>query len=399
MRSTTARMPAPADSELAQILTVVRELVHQDLEPLEASLDRERELPHDLLRRVASLGLMGLMVPPEYGGLGLGLDAYCWIAEEMARAPAAIADLFTVTNTVGVLPLVADGSEAQKTTWLPRVTGGEALVAFCLTEPNAGSDVAAMESRAEALADGQGYAISGIKHFITAGAIAELYIVFARVSSGARDSGRSGARNEITAFLVERGSPGLRVARMNETMGPNPELLAELHFEDCRVGVDQVLGRVGDGFRVATRNLAVGRLAVAASAVGSAQKLLELACAYAKSRVQFGRSLASNQAIQFMLADVAVEVQAARAMLHEAARAYDLGHCNAAEAAKVKLFASEMVGRAADVALQVHGGTGYMADSPVQRLYRKVRASRIYEGSSEIMRMVIARDLLADASG
>jgi acyl-CoA dehydrogenase len=177
-------------------------------------------------------------------------------------------------------------------------------------------------------------------------------------------------------------------------MGPKPDLLAELHFDECRVGPDQVLGRVGDGFGVATRNLAVGRLAVAAAAVGSAQKLLEMATAYARSRIQFGRPIAANQAIQFMLADVAVEVQAARALLHEVASRYDAGERDVAEAAKAKLFASEMVGRAADIALQIHGGMGYMAESAVQRLYRKVRASRIYEGSSEIMRMVIARDLL-----
>ncbi len=398
MTTSPAAWRPRVDPDLAQMLRVVREFVRRELEPLDAALDRGGELPPDALRQVGSLGLMGLMVPTEYGGLGLGLDAYCWVAEEMACAPAAFADLFTVTNTVGVLPLLADGTEAQKRAWLPRVTSGGALVAFCLTEPKAGSDVAAIETRAEPLPDGQGYAISGIKHFITAGAIADLYIVFARVASAdGRDGGRGAARREITAFLVERGAPGLRVARLNETMGPKPDLLAELHFQDCRVGPDQVLGHVGDGFGVATRNLAVARLAVAAAAVGTAQKLLELATSYAKTRIQFGRPLAANQAIQFMLADVAVDVAAARAMLHETARRYDEGSRNAAEAAKVKLFATEMVGRAADVAVQIHGGMGYMAESPVQRIYRKVRASRIYEGSSEIMRMVIARDLLSDA--
>jgi acyl-CoA dehydrogenase len=382
------------DPELTQMLGVVRELVRHELEPLDGALDRSGELPRDLLRQVGALGLMGLLVPTAYGGLGLNLDAFCWIAEEMARAPAVIADLFTVTNTVGALPLLADGTEDQKRAWLPRVAGGESLVAFCLTEPNAGSDAAAIQTHAKVLPNGQGYAISGIKHFITAGAVADLYIVFARVPHNRRDGARAGARREISAFLVERGTPGLRVARMNETMGPKPDLLAELHFDECRVGPDQVLGRVGDGFGVATRNLAVGRLAVAAAAVGSAQKLLEMATAYARSRIQFGRPIAANQAIQFMLADVAVEVQAARALLHEVASRYDAGERDVAEAAKAKLFASEMVGRAADIALQIHGGMGYMAESAVQRLYRKVRASRIYEGSSEIMRMVIARDLL-----
>jgi acyl-CoA dehydrogenase len=294
--------------------------------------------------------------------------------------------LISGNNGIGVQGLILDGSEAQKQRWLPRLASGEWIAAFALTEPGAGSDAQALETRA--VRDGDRYILNGTKHYISRGDVAQLTTVFAVTDPALR------ARGGITAFAVEKGTPGFRVARIQESMGSDVVKQAELVFEDCAVPVENVVGEVGQGFACAMRVLDLGRLSLAARCLGTMEELLAVSVAHAQGRVQFGRPIAEQQAVQHMLADTATEIALTRPALYAAAARRDAGERVTHEAAMLKLFASEALGRAADRAVQIHGGMGFMKDCVVEGIYREARMMRIVEGTSEIQRLVIARGVL-----
>lgn len=354
---------------------------------MERAVETDDKIPDELVREMGSLGFFGLPFPEEYGGAAAGDLGYCVALEEFGRAPAAFSNLIGAHTSIGSMSIFLGGSDEQKQRFLPDLTSGRKLAAFSITEPGSGSDAASIQTTARL--DGDRWILNGTKIWVTNGPIADVVVAYA-----ASDRAK-GPRGGITAFIVEKGFPGFRVGRVDEKMGLRGSYTGELIFEDCEVPAENVLGPVGAGFRTALGALEVGRISLAAGAVGSSAYLLELAVAHAKRRTQFGRAIATNQAIQWMLADSAVEIHAARLMVYDAAWKLDQGKRPSLEAAMVKLYASEMAGRVADRVLQIHGGMGYMKDSPVERAYRDARILRIYEGTSEVQRMIIAEELLA----
>lgn len=374
----------PQDVELLQAQT--RRLVDRDLRPRTLEIERERRIPDELVAKLRELGYFGLTIPERYGGLGLSTLAHLVVQEELGRAHAAFNMLISGNNGIGVMGIVLSGSEAQKERWLPRLASGEWIAAFALTEPNAGSDAQAIETRA--VRDGDRFILNGTKHYISRGDVADLVTVFAATDATRR------ARGGITAFVVEKGTPGFRVARIQESMGSDVIKQAELVFEDCAVPVDNVVGEIGKGFATAMRILDLGRLSLAARCLGTMTELLAVSVEHARNRVQFGKPIAEQQAIQHMLADTATEIAVIRPALYAAAQRRDGGETVTQEAAMLKLFASEALGRAADRAVQIHGGMGFMRDCVVEGIYREARMMRIVEGTSEIQRMLIARGVL-----
>jgi acyl-CoA dehydrogenase len=381
------RVELSQDVELLR--TQTRRLVDRELRPRTLEIERDKRIPDELIAQLRSLGYFGLTIPEPYGGLGLSTLAHVVVQEELGRAHAAFNMLISGNNGIGVMGIVLGGSEAQKQRWLPRLASGEWIAAFALTEPNAGSDAQAIETRA--VRAGDRFIINGVKHYISRGDIADLVTVFAVTDANARAGGR------ITAFVVEKGTAGFRVARIQESMGSDVVKQAELVFEDCAVGIDNVIGEVGQGFATAMRILDLGRISLAARCLGTMEELLALSAAHAKNRVQFGKTLAEQPAIQHMLADTATEIAMVRPALYAAARRRDSGESVTHEAAMLKLFASEALGRAADRAVQIHGGMGFMRDCVVEGIYREARMMRIVEGTSEIQRMLIARGVLERA--
>ena len=372
--------------DLRQLRDTVRDFIQRVVIPLEPEIEREDRVPDHLYRQMQEMGLFGITIPPEYGGLGVGPLGYTLISEEVGHAHGSIRTLIGINNGIGSRILVLQGSEDQKRRYLPRLAAGEMLAAFALSEPGAGSDSAAIETTATR--SGDRYLLNGTKHFITNGPRADVVTVLALTDRARR------ARGGITAFLVEKGSPGFRVGRIQETMGGKGCLRSELIFEDCAIPVEQRIGREGQGFELAMACLAEGRIAYAAFCVGTAERLLGMSRDYAKLRVQFGKPIAQFQAIQFMLAEMATEIHAARMATYNAAWKCDRGEKCDVEASMAKLFASEVAGRAADRAVQIHGGMGYAKDLAVERIYRDARLYRIAEGTSEIQKVVIARHLL-----
>jgi len=376
----------PADVELLRAQT--RRLVDRDLRPRTLETERERRIPEELVAKLRELGYFGLTIPERYGGLGLSTLAHLVVQEELGRAHAAFNMLISGNNGIGVIGIIQVGSDAQKQRWLPRLASGEWIAAFALTEPNAGSDAQAIETRA--IRDGDRFILNGTKHYISRGDIADLVTVFAVTDPSVR------ARGGITAFVVEKGTPGFRVARIQESMGSDVVKQAELFFEDCVVPAENVVGDVGQGFATAMRVLDLGRLSLAARCLGTMEELLWLCAAHARARVQFGKPIGEQQAIQHMLADTATEIAMLRPALYEAASRRDAGEGGVVtqDAAMLKLYASEALGRAADRAVQIHGGMGFMRDCVVEGIYREARMMRIVEGTSEIQRMLIARGVL-----
>lgn len=372
------------------MLETVRRFVRQDLEPITKQVEDEDRIPDNIVQKMRDLGLFGLSIPEEYGGLGMSVLGECLVYEELSRVNACFRTRIGTNNGIGSQGIVIDGTEDQKKTYLPRLASGEWIGVFALTEPEAGSDAANIQTTAELRGDT--WVINGRKHFITNGDIADLATVFAVTDKAGK------ARGGITAFLVEKTYPGFYVGAIERKMGMRGSHTCELLFDDCRVPAENVIGglsMVGKGFKTAMKVLDKGRLTMGASALGSAQRLLELSVEYAKQRVQFGRPIGEFQAIQFMLADMATQIYAARQMLYHAASLRDKkGTAVVKEASMVKLFCTEMANRVADMAVQIHGGMGYMKDFPVERYYRDLRLTRIYEGTSEIQRLVIARELL-----
>jgi acyl-CoA dehydrogenase len=373
--------------ELQLLGRTVRDFVETRLRPIEKEVEDRDEIPAEIVREMAGLGFFGLPFPEEYGGAGAGDLGYCVALEQFGRTSAAFSNLIGAHTSIGSMSIYLGGTDDQKRRYLPDLTAGRKIAAFSLTEPSSGSDAASIQTTARN--DGGRWLLSGTKIWVTNGPIADVVVVYA-----ANDRSK-GARGGITAFIVEKGFAGFRVGKVDEKMGLRGSKTGELIFEDCEVPDENVLGgQPGSGFRTALGALDIGRVSLAAGAVGTAQYLLELGIAHAKRRTQFGRPIASNQAIQWMLADSAVEIHAARLMVYDAAAKLDRGVRASREAAMVKVYASELANRVADRVLQIHGGMGYMKDSPVERAYRDARILRIYEGTSEVQRMIIAEELL-----
>lgn len=376
-----------SDEQLA-LRQRVRRLAEEQLAPIAAEVDESHSLRWDVVRILAEAGLFRLVIPREYEGEGISAVSVCLTREELARV-SAHADSAFVMQGLGSYPIVNAGSEEQKRRYLPPIARGEAIASFALTEPEAGSDVAALQSTA--VLDGDFYVLNGEKRFISNAGDAHTYTVFAKTDPSAGPRG-------ISAFVVTADTPGL-VATQNMYLLAE-HVIGELRFRDCRVPRANLLGREGEGFRIAMRNLDIYRPSVGAAAVGMAQAALEEAVRYTQRRVQFGRPLAELDVVQYKLADMATELDAARLMVYRAALLRDRGAERVAkEASMAKLFATEAAQRVIDQALQLHGGMGLLKGTVVERMYREVRALRIYEGTSEIQHIVIARQLLREFEG
>ncbi|MBP6631530.1 MAG: acyl-CoA dehydrogenase family protein [Kofleriaceae bacterium] len=376
----------PSEEQLA-VQRTAREAAERLLAPRAADRDRDGTFPEAELRELAKLGLLGVAVPEELGGAGSDPIAYSLAMQELARVDASVAVAVSVTNMVGEL-IAAVGTDVQRRRWVPGLTSGALLCgAFALSEPQAGSDPAAMTTRAEPIAGG-GFRLSGTKQWITSGDRAGVLVVWAMTDPAAGHKG-------ITAFLVPGGAPGLTVARLEDKMGLHGSSTAQLVLDGVEVDADAVLGGIGGGFRLAMMALDGGRIGIASQALGIARGALEAAVRYARERTQFGQPIIQHQAIGNMLADAATWLEAGTLMTLRAADLKAKKRSFTLAASMAKLFATEHAGRVCDIALQVHGGYGYVRDFPIERAYRDVRVTRIYEGTSEIQRLVIARQLIA----
>ena len=371
-----------------ELLAAVRRFVDGRLVPLEAQVDADDAVPPDVVAEMCDLGLFGLTIPEAYGGLGLGMEDEVRVAMELGRTSPAFRSVFGTTIGIGSQGIVIDGTEAQKQYWLPRMARGELIASFCLTEPEAGSDAAALRTRAHRRGDR--YVLEGTKRYITNAPRAGVFTVMARTADTERPA------DGISAFIVDAATPGIRLGRPEKKMGQRGAPICDVVFDGCEVPADAIIGGVeGRGFRTAMKVLDRGRLHIAGICVGTAGRLIDEMTRYARERRQFGQAIADFQLVQAMLADSETERRAARALVLEAARSRDAGGRVTMEAAMAKYFASEMVGRVADRAVQVFGGAGYVADYGIERFYRDVRLFRIYEGTSQIQQLVIARELLA----
>ncbi len=369
------------------ILSGVRRLVDEVLIPAEAETDQTGAVPPAIAEQIRDFGLYGLTVPADYGGLGLSVAQEVAVVFELCRASPSFRSLIGTTVGVGGKTIALDGTPEQKQRYLPSIARGETVVSFCLTEPGSGSDAAGL--RTSARKDGDSWVLNGTKRFISNAPTADLFSVMARSEAGSQGS------RGVSAFLVEATTPGVQVQQPWDKMGQRGAAVADVVFEDVRVPADALLGGLeGQGFRTAMKVLDGGRIHIAAVAVGLATRLLEEATAYAKDREQFGEPLAQFQLIQGMLADSETERLAARALVEAAAMRADAGTNVRREAAAAKLFATEACWRIADRAVQIHGGYGYMRDYAVERLFRDARLLRLFEGTSQIMQVVIARDML-----
>jgi alkylation response protein AidB-like acyl-CoA dehydrogenase len=368
------------------IRDTVRHFMDAEVRPAIRARDREEKFASGELRKIGELGCCGMLVPESGGGSGADTISYTLMLEEVARVDASMAVALSVTNSLAAFPVFKYGAEAQRRKYLPRLARGEILGAFCLTEPHAGSDSAAITT--SATRHGDAYHLSGTKSWVTNGGEAGLYVIFAKTDLSAGSRG-------VTAFLVEPSFPGFRVARYEDKMGLRTSRSAEITLTDCEVPQENRLGEEGQGLKIALELLDGGRVGIAAQAVGIAQGALEASATYAKQRRAFGKTIGDFQAVQWMLADMQTEIEAARALVHNAAWMRDTGAPRlGAHASRAKLYAGEMVNRVVYKAVQIHGSLGYSRESDVERMYRDARVITIYEGTSEIQRMIIARDLL-----
>jgi butyryl-CoA dehydrogenase len=368
----------------AMIRDMARSFATERLAPFAAEWDREQRFPAAAVRAMGELGLLGMLVPEEWGGAGVDYLSYALAVEEIAAGDGSCSTIMSVQNSVGCLPVLRFGSQAQKQRYLRALATGQMLACFCLTEPGAGSDAAGIQTRARR--DGGSYVLDGAKQFITNGSTAGLAIVLAVTHPGARKRG-------ISAFLVPTATPGFRVERLETKLGIRASDTAHILLEGCRVPADALLGAEGEGLRIALANLEGGRIGIAAQAVGLARAAHAAALTYAQQRRAFGEAIIEHQAVAFRLADMATQIAAARALTHAAAQARDDGAPALKLASMAKLFASEMAEEVASNAIQIHGGYGYLADFAVERIYRDVRVCKIYEGTSDIQRLIIARNL------
>jgi len=371
------------------IRDTVRQFMENEVRPSVKQRDREGRFATAEIQKLAELGCCGMLMPEEWGGPGLDAISYVLMIEEVARIDAAMATSLSVTNSAVQVPLLSFGSDAQKKKYLHRLATGEILGSFCLTEPQAGSDAAGLQARATRSANPEPnapYILNGTKTWVSNGSVADVFIVFAKTDP---DGGGKG----ITAFLVEPGFKGFRIGRHEEKMGQHSSPSVEIILNDCEVPAENRVGEEGQGLKIALSALDNGRIGIAAQAVGVAQGALEAAAAFAKQRRAFGKNIAEFQAIQWMLADMQTEIEAARGLVHHAAWLKDSGGRMGSAASKAKLYATEMANRVAAKAVQIHGSVGYSRETDVERIYRDARVMTIYEGTSEIQRVIIAREL------
>src|SRR5438552_9916750 len=377
--------PLPEDLQLLQ--RSVRAFVEEQLLPRATEIETSDRIPSDVIAQMAGMGLFGIGFREAVGGQGFGKLGYCVAVEQLARANASLWNV--IGGSAGLCGTAIDigGPDEMRARYLPDLLSAKRIGAYGLSEPGAGSDAGGLQTTARR--DGDGYVIDGAKTFITNAPIADVFTVFATLD-------RAAGSKAITAFVVERDTPGLEVGPNDEKMGLHGSTTAQLFFRELRVPATQRIGEEGKGFQIALRTLDYGRMGLAAHAVGAAQRLLEACVAHAKTRTQFGKPIGVNQAIQWPIADAATEIHAARLMVYDAAARADRGERVTDRAAMAKLFATELLGRVADAAVQIHGGMGYMKELWIERAYRDARIYRIYEGTSEIQRLVIASGLLAD---
>jgi alkylation response protein AidB-like acyl-CoA dehydrogenase len=370
--------------EQTLVRDTMRSFAQGELAPNAARWDREHHFPREQLHALGALGALGIVVPERWGGAGLDYVSLAVTLEEIAAGDGATSTIVSAQNSVVCGPLNAFGTDAQRERYLKPLARGEQFGCFCLTEPHTGSDAGAITTRAER--DGEHWVLNGVKQFITTGKNADVAIVFAVTD-------RAAGKRGISGFVVETATPGYVVARVEEKLGQRASDTAQILFENCRVPATNLLGRPGEGYRIALSNLESGRIGIAAQSVGMARAAFDAALAYARERTAFGKPLTEHQAITFKFADMATEIAAARQLVLHAAALRDAGQPCLEEASMAKLFASEMAERVASAAIQIHGGYGYVADFPVERIYRDVRVCQIYEGTSEVQRLVIGRAL------
>lgn len=373
--------------DFGQVLDAVREFVRKEVVPRETEIDERDEIPAQVREKAAELGLFGWALPEEYGGLGLCMAEDVRLAIELGYTTPAFRSLFGTNNGIAGQAIVNYGTPDQRTRWLPRLAAGQAIASFALTEAEAGSDPSGLTSKA--IRDGDRYRVTGVKRFITNAPLAELFVVFARTDP------ESTGRHGISALLVPAGAAGVTVGPHDPKMGQAGAWTAEVSFEDVEVSTDALIGEEGQGFAIAMASLARGRLHIAALCVGMAERALGEAVEYAKTARQGGHPIGEFQLVQALLAESYAELAAGRAMVHEAAAKYDSREDRKLGPSSAKLFCSEMLGRVADRAVQVHGGMGYVRGVTVERIYRDARLFRIYEGTSEIQKLVIGRQLLS----
>jgi acyl-CoA dehydrogenase len=373
-----------------QLVDLIERFVRERLVPNEERLAEEGKLPEDILEEMKALGLFGLTIPEEYGGLGLTMEEEILVAIALGRTSPAFRSIMGTNNGIGSAAVVFNGTEAQKQKYLPKYASGEWISCFCLTEPDAGSDAASLKT--SAVRDGDHYILNGTKRYITNAKVAHTFNVMART-----DPENKGARG-ISSFIVERDTPGITLGSVDKKMGQSGSMTCDVIFEDCRVPADNLIGEEGEGFITAMKVLDRGRLHISGVSVGVAERLIKDALEYALQRKQFGKPIAEQQLIQGMLADSQTETYAAKCMTLETARKRDNGENISTESSACKLFATEMVGRVADRAVQIHGGAGYMSEYAVERFYRDVRLFRLYEGTSQIQQVIIARNMMREFS-
>ncbi|GAB3435844.1 acyl-CoA dehydrogenase family protein [Massilia solisilvae] len=372
------------------LLDTLSRFVRERLVPAENEVAETDQIPADIVAEMRDIGLFGLCIPEEYGGLGLTMEEEVLVAFEIAKTSPAFRSLIGTNNGIGSQGLIVDGTEEQKNHYLPKLASGELIASFALTEPGSGSDAASL--RTSARRDGDHYVINGTKRFITNAPEAGVFTVMARTNPDIKGAGG------ITAFIVEKGTPGLNIGKTDKKMGQKGAHTSDVIFEDCRVPAANIIGgKEGVGFKTAMKVLDKGRLHIAAICVGAAERMLDDALRYAMERQQFGKPIAEFQLIQAMLADSKAEIYAARSMVLDAARRRDSKQDISTEAACCKMFASEMCGRVADRAVQIHGGAGYVSEYAIERFYRDVRLFRIYEGTTQVQQLVIARNMIKHA--
>lgn len=373
--------------EETMIQDAARQYVQEKIAPFSAEWDRNKTFPKDALSGLGELGFYGMLVPEEWDGCDIGYFSAALVIEEIAAGDAACSTIISVTNSVGCMPILNFGNDEQKEKYLKPMAGGEKLGAFCLTEPHAGSD--ASDLRTKAKLDGDHYLLNGVKQFITSGQSADVAIVFAVTDASAGKKG-------ISAFIVETNTPGYLVTNIENKMGQHASDTAQITFEDCKIPKANLLGKEGQGYKIALSGLEGGRIGIASQCVGIARAALEAAKNYALERTAFGKEIYKHQAIGFKLADMATQLDAARLMVQRAARLKDAGQTCLKEASMAKLFASETAEKICSNAIQVFGGYGYLNDFPVERYYRDVRICQIYEGTSEVQKLVISRSVMTD---
>lgn len=373
-------------AELAEMRPSIRRFVTERMEPLARRIDATGEVPEEATAELRGQGYLGMRLPQDVGGGDFNLSTYCLVMEEMGRSHRVFTLMMDASSGLTPIAISRHGTGAQRQKYLPHLADGSWLASFGLTEPGAGSDAAALSTRAEKR-DG-GWVINGLKHYISGAHRAQVIMVLALTDPARR------ARGGITAFLVDKDTPGMHIDRIDKTLGSDPIQLSEIRFDNCWLPDEAVLGEVGKGFSIAMGSLTSGRMGVSASCIGAADRLLEMAVDHARTRSTFGQPLSSRQAVQWMLADSATELALARALAYETLRRIDDGEDPGAGPSMVKLHCSEMAGRVADRVVQIFGGAGLIRGVPVERFYRDVRHYRIGEGSSEVQRMLIARSLL-----